>query len=978
MEYWLWTGLLIFMFIIYKQISALSESVKYIREELTKLSSQRPQTLSTPEVAPDIAAQEEHQSTSAVEEEQNVVTLPDFPATASDPWSSTRPNHWDFVQLKKQEQIEAIAAAYAAKEQSEQSAQTTQAAEETTSSEVTASSEVLQPLDQPQTISQTVNEEPAHIQPTVPVPDVWVKLDKVLFSLDAKESIWKRLEQEFAARWMVWIGGVIMALGVIFLLKAGSERGLFGPTLRISVATVLSLLMVAGGELLRRSRFQLPLANARYIPAALSGAGIIGLFASMLAAKYLYDMFPMPVLMLLLSLTSLLAMVLALWQGPFMAALGLLGAYTVPLFVSTGSGNVTGLLAYVFLVSLAAIGLMSRVYRRWLWLGAMAGNYLWLLISLTMATEEHQLARSLFLLATTYGFLAWPHLGWSLKSKMRFRNNDWTNWPNALLDPLFTGFIAAFSLFALTVVENYSLLAWATLILFSISLLLIAKRSPSLDLFVPVVGVLAISPFINPVALFTPERVWVSLVGVSLLALICGIYGIYQVTRPVYRKLWWAALSVLVPMCTVASTYYACRDNFEPFWVEYSLLAVCLVMYVAWNMFSDLYARASELLRSIYQIAAQLMLAFALFICFSQVTLTLLLAAQLLLLVLWQRWRQISLLPWIFKIHAMLLLARLSLNPFIIDYSSPLHIASVTIPWTLYGFGIPILCLWLSSRLLATRRGDDTANWLAANAIYLLALWINVELRHLLHGSYHLSLDFASLTDCALHGVTFGIMALAYGYRERLADSLRDIYRWAAQASAVLMLLMTAASLLAFNPLWSAQSVGSLPLLNMVTVAYAIPMLFMLVALKFWPDQWLTVQLKPYVLGVTALLGMVFITLTVRQLWHGARLDSPVVYSGEQYSYSLVWMLTAIGMMYGAIHWSNDKIRLASLGLLALTIVKLFLWDMSGLEGLYRSASFLGLGLCLVAVGWFYQKFVTMKIAEAPTTEDTESTAGQN
>lgn len=134
-----------------------------------------------------------------------------------------------------------------------------------------------------------------------------------------------------------------------------------------------------------------------------------------------------------------------------------------------------------------------------------------------------------------------------------------------------------------------------------------------------------------------------------------------------------------------------------------------------------------------------------------------------------------------------------------------------------------------------------------------------------------------------------------------------------------------------------------------------------MVALRYWPDHWLDIRLKPYVIGAIALLGMVFITLTVRQLWHGDRLDNDIVYSGEQYSYSLAWMLTAIGMMYSAIHWPNYKVRRASLGLLALTIVKLFLWDMSGLEGLYRSVSFLGLGLCLVAIGWFYQKFVVMK-----------------
>jgi uncharacterized membrane protein len=38
--------------------------------------------------------------------------------------------------------------------------------------------------------------------------------------------------------------------------------------------------------------------------------------------------------------------------------------------------------------------------------------------------------------------------------------------------------------------------------------------------------------------------------------------------------------------------------------------------------------------------------------------------------------------------------------------------------------------------------------------------------------------------------------------------------------------------------------------------------------------------------------------------------------------------------------------------------LKVFISDMAGLQGLYRVASFLGLGLSLVAIGWIYQRFV--------------------
>ena len=39
---------------------------------------------------------------------------------------------------------------------------------------------------------------------------------------------------------------------------------------------------------------------------------------------------------------------------------------------------------------------------------------------------------------------------------------------------------------------------------------------------------------------------------------------------------------------------------------------------------------------------------------------------------------------------------------------------------------------------------------------------------------------------------------------------------------------------------------------------------------------------------------------------------------------------------------------------LALVVLKVFIGDMSNLEGLLRITSFVGLGFCLVGIGWLY------------------------
>ena len=51
-------------------------------------------------------------------------------------------------------------------------------------------------------------------------------------------------------------------------------------------------------------------------------------------------------------------------------------------------------------------------------------------------------------------------------------------------------------------------------------------------------------------------------------------------------------------------------------------------------------------------------------------------------------------------------------------------------------------------------------------------------------------------------------------------------------------------------------------------------------------------------------------------------------------------------------------IRIASLGILLLTVGKVFLYDASELTGLWRVFSFFGLGLSLLGLSWFYSRFV--------------------
>ncbi len=77
----------------------------------------------------------------------------------------------------------------------------------------------------------------------------------------------------------------------------------------------------------------------------------------------------------------------------------------------------------------------------------------------------------------------------------------------------------------------------------------------------------------------------------------------------------------------------------------------------------------------------------------------------------------------------------------------------------------------------------------------------------------------------------------------------------------------------------------------------------------------------------------------------------------ELYTYTLVWLLMAIGaLLAGSIRYGLTVYR-AGFALLMLVVGKIFLVDMDDLEGLLRVASFMGFGLSLLGLAYLYQRF---------------------
>ena len=77
----------------------------------------------------------------------------------------------------------------------------------------------------------------------------------------------------------------------------------------------------------------------------------------------------------------------------------------------------------------------------------------------------------------------------------------------------------------------------------------------------------------------------------------------------------------------------------------------------------------------------------------------------------------------------------------------------------------------------------------------------------------------------------------------------------------------------------------------------------------------------------------------------------------KQLSLSGVWLLFSIAVMAYGIWRRTRPLRLLAMVLFGITILKIFIYDLSFLETLYRIFSFIGLGLILLGVSYLYQRY---------------------
>ena len=152
---------------------------------------------------------------------------------------------------------------------------------------------------------------------------------------------------------------------------------------------------------------------------------------------------------------------------------------------------------------------------------------------------------------------------------------------------------------------------------------------------------------------------------------------------------------------------------------------------------------------------------------------------------------------------------------------------------------------------------------------------------------------------------------------------------------------------LALNPQLTGRPVGG-PFFNLVLLGYGIPAI-LAANLALVTRGSRPLAYRAIAATVAVGLALMYLGLEIRTLYHGPVLTRSATTNAEQYTYSAVWLVFGVLLLFAGFFLRSQPARLASAAVVALTIA---------LTGIFRALSFIGLGAVLVCIGWLYQRIL--------------------
>jgi uncharacterized membrane protein len=780
-------------------------------------------------------------------------------------------------------------------------------------------------------------------------------------------------EERLGTQWAVWVGGLALALGGIFLVRYSIAQGLLGPRVRVALAALFAGALIIAGEWTRRTErlAQLPGLPSANIPAILTAAGTSVAYADIYAAHALYSFLSPGMAFILLGIVALATLVAALLHGPALAGFGLIGAYVTPLLIASARPDYWALYVYLAVVTGTAFVLARLRMWRWLALTAIALSAVWTLPGVGGAGVDalgahifHVVAG--FVLAAILivaGLLLGPDAQPGRIDSVSSAALGAYLFVAACLvfasrhDPAALGAFAALVAATAAIAWRSEAAAGALIAAAPLAVLVIARWALDLDL------VHLVAPS-GPVAgaVPEPERAefgWHLALGMGFAALfgVTGYLAQGRSQQPIVPILW-SASAVFTPIAMLATLYY----RIAGFAVSIPFSGIALLLAALFAMATENLGRppsrpGGAAAGAVFAAGAIAALALSLTMALERGWLTVGLALMVPGIAWVSEKRPLPVLRVLAAAVGALVLARIAWEPRIVGRDVD---TTPIFNWLLYGYGIPAAAFWSGGYLLRRRADDVPARLIDSGAILLTVLLVFLEIRHFINGGDVYRAN-SGLAEIALQ-VSIGLAMVIGLERLRLRTNsiVHDIGALVVAALAMAAIVFGLA--LAENPLFTGEPVGG-RYVNLILLAYGLPAIL---------AAWLAlvsrgIRPQPYsaVAAVTAVaLALGYLSLEVRTLFHGEVLSPGPLTDAEQYTYSVVWLAFGVTLLAVGVRLRSQALRLASAAVVTLAVLKVFLVDMQGLTGLYQALSFIGLGIVLLGIGWLYQRLLFPQRAE--------------
>lgn len=756
------------------------------------------------------------------------------------------------------------------------------------------------------------------------------------------------LEQRLGARAFVWLGGITLALAAIFLVRYSIEQGYLSPTVRVVLAALFGAGLIVGGDRLR--------GRDDRVAQALAAAGAASLYGALFSAVALYGLVPRFMGGVLALALTAGCIALSLRHGIFVAALAFVGGFVSPVVIGGDTANVPALFGYLFAT---AAGTLAVIRHRGWWVlgwGVLGGTSLWSLFWMVLRASDGvrygadgQIWVGLFLVGVAALFV-------------------WATWRRVREQELPTDHVVL-QLWAATLITGGLLVGvaigdplrnagWLCLGLYGAGIYALARYVPRFQYLA------ALPPLLSLAALWlwwfvrfgVPSAAEIDAFAPTLIVMgggfaVAAFALLWNAGRPGF----WAAVTVGATLGHFLLGWYTLRGTYPG--MPWSLISLGLALPFLAG--AERLARwrgtmpgATEAL-GVMAAGVSFFVALAIPLELRREWITVAYAFELTAIA-WIGWKlDIMTLRWLCWPLLGTVVTRFALNPYLLDY--PLG-GIPFLNWILWAYGPSIVALWLGARFLTAVRDDALPKAVNAVAVLLGFVLLTLEVRSVFHPG-GLSASGTSFFERATMVLAWGGFALVALFVARSGGSKVALMTWrivAALAAFTAVVVQT----LVLNPMVETVRVGPTPVFNGLLLAYLLPALLAIVALRMarWAGE---VQAMTLAAITAMVLGFAWVTLEVRHVFDPLFAGDPFDAEGvELYSYSAAWLLFGLGLLALGVWRQLPALRHAGMIMVCLVVAKVFLIDMSGLQGLLRVFSFLGLGAALVGLGYVYRRFV--------------------